>query len=121
MIESSAEFEASDGPKRLWIVTGDLYLGSRLRGIGEAAGFITVARIRVDQDTEIGLSDRIVIDLANPKSAESLKELSSVIDRVAGYAPHVRTDLLKSARLAGLGGVFTKSQLETEFPRWLQS
>lgn len=121
MSEVASSVGVSDHRKTLWVLTGDLYLGTRLRGIGEAAGFTTVSRIRLDREAEIGPSDRIVVDLANPKSAESISVLTKVIDRVAGYAPHVRTDLLKSARSAGLGGVFTKSQLETDFPSWLQS
>ncbi len=39
--------------------------------------------------------------------------------RVSAYAPHVRLDLLRAARAAGLQAVFTRSQLDTQLTAWL--
>ncbi|MBA3313574.1 MAG: response regulator transcription factor [Planctomycetaceae bacterium] len=106
------------------LVTGDLFLGSRLKAFAENAGYrvMTVAGC----DRAIALSsehpDRIVLDLTAPRmNVESVVDgyAGFVPDRIAAYAPHVRTDLLRAARAAGLRSVFTRSQLDIELPRWL--
>lgn len=109
----------------LLLITADLFLGSRIRGLAEAAGYEVRAGVseRAVGDPPDGrLPDRVVADLATPRlDLETLcnhfgAEASA---RVAAYAQHVRVDLLRAARAAGLTAVFTRSQLEAELPRWL--
>jgi hypothetical protein len=104
----------------LWLVTGDLFLGSRLRGVGESAGYRVVPSPRLERLAEsFGEVDRVLIDLASPGIDLHQLPPSIPLERVAGYAPHVRVDLLKVARSVGLSAVFTRGQLELELPRWL--
>lgn len=108
----------------LVLLTADLFLGSRLRGLGEAAGYDVRSAV-----SERGLGSapeelpaRVVVDLAAPRlNLAAVCELfgPEAPDRVAGYAQHVRVDLLRAARAAGLSAVFTRSQLESELPKWL--
>ena len=108
----------------LILLTADLFLGSRLRGIAEAAGYEVRSAV-----SERGLGSapeelpaRVVVDLAAPRlNLAALCERfgPEAADRVAGYAQHVRADLLRAARAAGLSAVFTRSQLESELPKWL--
>ena len=99
------------------LLTADLFLGSRLKAIGEQAGYSVVTAPRPQQALELLAKSphRVLIDLTMPGL-----DLASVIEhagtgaaeRVAAYPQHVRIDLLKAARAAGLKAVFTRSQLE---------
>jgi len=107
------------------LVTADLFLGSRLQGLIERAGY----RLKTVASSErvVGLADeqaeRIVIDLTTPAL-----HLTTITDafpeqlgkRVAAYAPHVRVDLLRAARALGIQAVFTRGQLDIELPNWLR-
>ena len=105
----------------LLLVTADLFLGSRLKGIAESSGFRVVSMPRLGADAEL-TAECALLDLASPGI-----DVVAAIDRfgadapnrVAAYAPHVRVDLLRAARAAGLKAVFTRGQLESELPRWL--
>ena len=111
----------TDGRPTLLILTGDLFLGSRLQGAAERAGYR--ATVRRDAPPEaVSAADRVLIDLAAVADvAPLLNDVADASQRIAAYAPHVRVDLLKSARAAGLTAVFTRGQLETELPRWLKA
>lgn len=112
---------------RLILVTADLFLGSRIRGDAERAGYdvVTVPNLKCDLNTIAkGERTRVVVDLANPNLdvgllSDWLGDLRT--DHTLAYAPHVRVDLLKAARNAGIGTVLPKSQLDAELPRWLAS
>ena len=108
----------ADTPQRpvLLLVTADLFLGSRLRGLGEAAGYDVRMAAPSRAADALAAADRVVLDLTAP-GADFTKFGSF---RVAAYAPHVRVDLLKAARAAGLDAVFTRSQLEGGLPGWLR-
>jgi len=107
------------------LVTADLFLGSRLQGLIERAGY----RVKTVASSErvVGLADeeaeRIVIDLTTPSL-----NLTTIVDafpngpgdRVAAYAPHVRIDLLRAARALGIHAVFTRGQLDIELANWLR-
>jgi hypothetical protein len=109
----------------LLLITADLFLGSRIHGLGEAAGYEVKAGVseRALDDRPDGLlPDRVIADLACRRL--NLEVLCSRFGveapaRIAAYAQHVRVDLLRAARAAGLTAVFTRSQLEVELPRWL--
>jgi hypothetical protein len=107
------------------LVTADLFLGSRLQGIIERAGY----RVKTVASSErvVGLADeeaeRIVIDLTTP--ALNLTTITGAFPhelqhRVAAYAPHVRVDLLRAARALGIRAVFTRSQLDVALANWLK-
>ncbi|HEX6984494.1 MAG TPA: hypothetical protein VF170_03920 [Planctomycetaceae bacterium] len=108
----------------LLLVTGDLFLGSRLAGLAERAGYRAVSAPTVERAQHRlseGPVDRVLVDLSTP-GAEPASFAAASPDpasRIAAYAPHVRVDLLKAARAAGLKAVFTRGQLESELPRWL--
>ena len=106
------------------LVTGDLFLGSRLKAFAENAGYRVMTVAGSDRAIELASEGpaRIVLDLTAPRmNVASIVEAYSdfVPDRIAAYAPHVRTDLLRAARAARVRSVFTRSQLDTELPRWL--
>ncbi len=109
-------FPPDDRPTLL-ILTGDLFLGSRLQGAAERAGYRASVR-REPAPEAVAAADRVLVDLS------AIPDLSAVPGatpaRTAAYAPHVRVDLLKAARSAGLAAVFTRGQLDAELPRWLR-
>ena len=118
-----AQGPSADRPT-LVLLTTDLFLGSRLRGIGEAAGYEVRSAVseRGLGSTPEELPTRVVVDLAAPRldlAALCVRFGSEAANRIAGYAQHVRVDLLREARAAGLSAVFTRSQLEAELPKWL--
>ncbi|MGC1275163.1 MAG: hypothetical protein WBC44_15775 [Planctomycetaceae bacterium] len=111
----------------LILVTADLFLGSRIRGDAERSGYVVVTIPNLQRDLNAianGERPRVVVDLANPNLdvaflPDWLGDLQA--DHTLAYAPHVRVDLLKAARNAGIGTVLTRSQLDAELPRWLAS
>lgn len=108
----------------LLLISPDLFLASRIKGYAEAAGFEVRSGVSPRALDGFGdeTPDRIVVDLgARDLDPTALIEKigPDASDRVAAYAGHVRVDLLRAARAAGLTAVFTKGQLETELPRWL--
>lgn len=109
----------------LLLVTGDLLLGSRLRGLGETAGYAVTTAPTFARAVALACErapERVLIDLTAPgvEVPSLLSQFSAVpAERFAAYAQHVRVDLLRAARAAGLTAVFTRGQLETEVPRWL--
>ena len=115
------------GDRSLVLVTADLFLGSRIRGLAEQAGFVvtTVPGFSRPLDSITGSSRaHVVLDLTVPgldreRLADWLGE--AVSTRTLAYAPHVRVDLLKTARAVGIGTVIVRSQLDDELPRWLTS
>lgn len=113
------------GPRPvLLLITPDLFLASRIKGHAEAAGFRVRSGVSLRALDAFGdeAPDRIVVDLGArglDPTAICSRIGSDAADRVAAYAAHVRSDLLRAARAAGLTAVFTKGQLETELPRWL--
>jgi len=112
----------SDAGPMLCLVTPDLFLGSRIRGIAERAGYTVVSSPKLSRVPDaVGSvpTTRLLIDLAAPGASEVTQELLRAFSRTAAYAPHVRVDLLKAARAAGIQQVWTRSQLETELPAWL--
>lgn len=119
---STEENETSELTLR--VVTGDLFLGTRLAGYGRAAGYRVLPGPRLtEQDWERleTSAARMIIALASASAwNDGFAKLSDDAKaRVAAYAPHVRTDLLKAARTAGINAVFTQGQLETKIPSWL--
>jgi CheY-like chemotaxis protein len=116
---------AEESRPALLLVTGDLLLGSRLRGLAESAGY-SVATVptfaRAVALANKRIPDRVLIDLTAPgvDVPSLLSQFGAVpSERVSAYAQHVRVDLLRAARAAGLTAVFTRGQLEAELPRWL--
>ena len=111
----------------LVLVTGDLFLGSRIRGMAERSGYAAVTMPRPSRPLEShagATTVRVVIDLTAPglemeRLADWLGDAAA--SRTLAYAPHVRTDLLKAARAAGIGTVLVRSQLDESLPRWLAS
>ena len=118
----SGEAAAADRPT-LVLVTADLFLGSRLKGIGEQAGYQVVTARRLSDRAGGEPPERIVIDLATSGGdlAAALERVGDDPSRVAAYAAHVRIDLLKAARAAGLSAVFTRGQVEEKLPVWLSA
>lgn len=111
----------SDGPM-LCLVTPDLFLGSRIRGIAERAGYTVVTSpnlSKVSTPVESAATGRLLVDLVAPGGIDAADDLLRAFPRSAAYAPHVRVDLLKAARAAGFQQVWTRSQLESELPAWL--
>ena len=108
-------------PRTLLVVTGDLFLLSRIAGLAERSGCRAVPVRNLDE-ANARAADRVLIDLAAPGIDVSSLAVTlgpDLVARSAAYAPHVRVDLLKAARSAGLAAVFTRSQLDSELPRWL--
>ena len=108
----------------LWLVTPDLFLGSRIRGIAERAGYTVVTAPKLEQISQtLGEKrcGRLLVDLtAGGLEIDDMSyERLGGFDEAAAYAPHVRVDLLKAARAAGFHRVWTRSQLETELSVWL--
>ena len=124
-MNDSGDRTAGDPQPTLLLVTADLFLGSRLQGFAERAGYRVVMGRSTESARDILAepAGRAVIDLAAPQiDLEQLVEsVPAAIDRIAAYAPHVRLDLLKAARAAGLAAVFTRGQLDSELPRWLRA
>ena len=124
MDSTTATEENETNEPTLRVVTGDLFLGTRLAGYGRAAGYRVLPGPRLtEQDwARLGASEaRMIIGLVSGSAwIEGFANLSDDAKaRVAAYAPHVRTDLLKAARTAGITAVFTQGQLETKIPSWL--
>ena len=123
-MDSTASTEENEtNEPTLRVVTGDLFLGTRLAGYGRAAGYRVLPGPRLTELDWSRLSApgaRMIIDLASGSAwSEGIARLpDEAKSRVAAYAPHVRTDLLKAARTAGINAVFTQGQLETKIPPW---
>jgi len=108
----------------LLLITSDLFLASRIKGFAEAAGFEVRAGVSERAFESLGgaAPDRVVVDLATRDldiGSVCAKVGDAAASRVAGYAPHVRVDLLRAARAARLTAVFTRGQLDSELPPWL--
>jgi hypothetical protein len=121
--DGNADANATAG--MLLLVTADLFLGSRLRAAAEQAGYRVVtaaASSRLAAAVDVDRPLRLAIDLTTP--GIDLAECRAVVgdadfSRSLAYAPHVRVDLLKAARGAGIGTVITRSQLDASFLVWL--
>lgn len=126
-MNSVRDVDSTTEPPTLRVVTGDLFLGGRVAGYGRTLGYQIVSGPRIREEDWTRLSSpraRMIIDLAAPNTnwTEGISRLSAETkERIAAYAPHVRVDLLKAARAAGIAAVFTQSQLDAKIPPWLEN
>lgn len=109
------------------ILAAELLLASRVAIAAKRAGY-SVRQMR----TPAALADLpaiatggpsiLVADLTLPGAIEACTAWSAQAGRSAvGFCPHVATDLIRTARAAGVGRVLVHSQLESELPAVLQS
>lgn len=109
------------------ILAAELLLASRAASAAKRAGFAvrhvrSAAAVADVPGIDEGGPPVLVADLTLPGSIEACVAWSALAGRVAvGFCPHVATDVIRTARAAGVDRVLVHSQLEGELPVVLQS
>ena len=117
--------EDTDMPRTLVLLAAELLLASRVSSAARRAGFAVrqvrdpakLANLPVDDNSAPNV---LVADLTLPGALDAaVKWQESSGRRAIGFCPHVATDLLRSARSAGLARVMVHSQLDSALPQVL--
>lgn len=115
----------SSNPLDVLFVSGDLFIGSRVRGAIEsggwtldvvASGAMAVERLQGDAGYRLAL-----VDLETPgvRIGELMAARSGNEPAVIAYGPHVHEKRLEAAREAGCDQVLTRGQFDSLLPQLL--
>jgi PleD family two-component response regulator len=107
----------SHKPRQIIIAaTSDLFIQSRLKELSNLLGHETLFTIepqKILSETASHPECLVILDLAtteydSPSLAKTLKENNHTL-RILGYYPHVRTDLERAAKSAGIDFIVPNS------------
>ena len=104
--------------RRVLIVCADLLTGGPLVQAVRSAG-LTPARALSAAKADAAGAAAVLLDLTLPGAADWLSALPADAPPTLAFCPHVRTDLIRTARAAGRGPVLVRSQLADGVPAWL--
>ena len=94
----------------------DLMFGSKLKGLARRAG----VEVKIIREPD-ALAGPAVVDLNATGGLEAAVRLAQAGERVSGFGSHVDAATLRAARAAGVDPVWTRSQLESQLPAWLEA
>ena len=116
--------DETDRPTVLF-VSGDLFLGSRVRGAVESRGWsldVAGSGALAIQSLQSGAGYRLaLIDLETPGlRIDDLMAAADVRPPCVAYGPHVHEARLDAARQAGCDQVLTRGQFDATLPQLLE-
>lgn len=90
----------------------DLIFSSKIKGTADQLGVpcSVVGTVAAAKQAAADGCAHLIIDLANPVSAEEMQELRGLADEATAFGSHVDVERLEQARQAGCDHVLPRSQ-----------
>lgn len=99
----------------------DLLFYSKIRAAAQTAN-VTIRSLREPAQLAESIGTGLLVDLNQPNASEAAAQWRQRTGcRVVGFASHVDTQTIRSARLAGIDQVFTRNQFELNLPSVITS